>query len=647
MRLGALLIAVVALVPGCYRLGMIPPPCPAEGGPAWHRYTTEHFELETDVDEAEGRNVAIELETLRSAILRSAWGDAPGPPRRFRVVLLYSQGEMERYQPPRWFGQMKTMMLGRYVPHRMGPFVLSYAGARDEMRRVVVHELSHFVSHYYLPALPRWMDEGFATYFESVEVSPNGVTIGRPSRMDDFFSMNGRPSIQGIVNWSPLQVLNPRGFYGGASVLVFYLLNARPKEFVAYQEYLRSGRSAPDAWDKAFHGRSPSDLEPDLLAYVRGGHYTVRTLPLPEVAAPSTTTLSDAEVHVLRSVLFSVDPTPDRLREMRREADEALRQDSHNGNALALEISNAADAAEQKRLAERAVDLAPDNGWVWFAKGSLPSESPSDVERSVAALKRASVLLPDSATILTALGAALRRGSRFAEALATLDHAVALEPGAMAAHEERGKVLGVLHRCPDAVRELDLALQLAPEGLPGKQTVSDLKAARDGIVLDCSDRGRVAQEPIIATTNLAMVRIDLARFERCASSQTAMRELAQDCLVMELDIVPTVDVAPQDSLTVSEIRDVRIEGRSYAERTSAELNRTFEPVTEINNLDRRAGQGLSEARKFKGVTLRVFLWGARLPDAGSCAIEFEVGWDLHTVKALIQAPMERLARARP
>lgn len=63
---------------------------------------------------------------------------------------------------------------GFYSPYLRQVFVYRH----DDFMRTLVHEMSHCFMHYNMgPMVPRWLNEGVAVFFESMEVKYNEVTV--------------------------------------------------------------------------------------------------------------------------------------------------------------------------------------------------------------------------------------------------------------------------------------------------------------------------------------------------------------------------------------------------------------------------------------------------------------------------------------
>src|SRR6476620_4310866 len=87
---------------GCLALGCIAPASlpktPANGGPAWHELTTEHFVIDSDLEPAEAAVVANQLENLRKVMSETVFGGPPpaGPPARVLSLRRDEYGHFDR-----------------------------------------------------------------------------------------------------------------------------------------------------------------------------------------------------------------------------------------------------------------------------------------------------------------------------------------------------------------------------------------------------------------------------------------------------------------------------------------------------------------------------------------------------------------------
>src|SRR6185503_20000450 len=123
-------------------------------------------------DAAGATGMARSMEADRSA-LAAFWGLEFDPADRLEVVVFADR-----------------QSLADFAGHGVGGYVVE--GPRGPLlvmalngvggKAVASHELSHHLIAQALQRQPRWLGEGLATYFESVQIEPSGtaVTFGKP-----------------------------------------------------------------------------------------------------------------------------------------------------------------------------------------------------------------------------------------------------------------------------------------------------------------------------------------------------------------------------------------------------------------------------------------------------------------------------------
>ncbi|HEY4395865.1 MAG TPA: hypothetical protein VGP64_17490, partial [Polyangia bacterium] len=188
MRLSILLLAAAASAgaAGCATL----PACPAKGGPRWRELTTRNVTLRTDLDETEARETIRRLEEIRAALLAVFWPGAAPPAVQTNAVAMRSIRELtaftrDPHSPPQVWGFRRTDP----------PFepIITFAGTDARSFRVLVHELVHDLSSWYVPIQPAWFAEGFATFLETAAYDrETGVfEFGRPASERARSSLGG------------------------------------------------------------------------------------------------------------------------------------------------------------------------------------------------------------------------------------------------------------------------------------------------------------------------------------------------------------------------------------------------------------------------------------------------------------------------
>ena len=225
------------------------PPCPARGGPAWTEWTSAHFVLMTDLDEADARAALRGFEELRAAVLVAAWRRAPEPRGRLAVVAFRSDSERRVFVRPGF--------VAAFIATKAQQGLIVKSGAeRDE---IVTHALVLALAyHYGLEGKAAWFDEGLARYLESLRLEPDGtLTYGD---VDDVIFRNvTRGLLASFENlWEPVTPATRQSFIVTSWLAVHYLFNNEPERFLDFQRRLLLTSDARAAWRAAFPGSRPA-----------------------------------------------------------------------------------------------------------------------------------------------------------------------------------------------------------------------------------------------------------------------------------------------------------------------------------------------------------------------------------------------------
>src|SRR5256885_6762901 len=85
---------------------------PSQGGAAWAEYSSEHFRLQTDMDDAAARATLKDVEERRSGLIRAAFHGVEVPAQSTRIVALRDGYELRAFMP--------GYILGYFVPDAFG-----------------------------------------------------------------------------------------------------------------------------------------------------------------------------------------------------------------------------------------------------------------------------------------------------------------------------------------------------------------------------------------------------------------------------------------------------------------------------------------------------------------------------------------------
>jgi hypothetical protein len=319
------------------------PPCPAAGGPTWTELESAHFRLRTDEDAAAGRAALTDLEQLQAALLMAVFGVPPDLDTGKLPVVVVDRG---------WTDFAPRQVDGYFTYALFQPLIVMVAGSQLHRQDLIKHELVHYLSHMVMPHQPRWLAEGLATYYETIEYEADSarLTVGRPSpgRLRDAQHLSVS-SIESIFTAPTVDSEDAR-FYGAAWITLHFLMNHRAVALESYEKALRDGASPEVAWTTAFGAETPAQLAFEVRQYLDGGQYEILVykFPPPRLTAPIERRLTDADTHSTRALLYltgartrslspelalgSDDPRP----AAKRELDEALRQDPAHVRSRAI-----------------------------------------------------------------------------------------------------------------------------------------------------------------------------------------------------------------------------------------------------------------------------------------------------------------------
>ena len=398
-------------------------------------------------------------------MLAMLWPGAPDPPIRTEVVVLRSRIELmvfvrDPHVPP--------LLWGLKSERPPLPAFLLFAGTDFRTMSTLVHELAHDLSEWFLPMQPLWYSEGVATFLETLRYDrSNGrAQIGEPSwnRYRDSAGSRGLSALDLLGERSLPQGEKGAEFEDRSWLLVHYLINKQPEAFARLQTELLGLKPPPQAWSTAMPDLPPSKLD-DALDKYRSGHYETQAwkvyFPVPAI---SVRTLTDAEAHAVRALLFETGAAPGVAPDSvaaQKEIAEALEADAFNVEALAQRFfwfSPVGRPQDRASLAQRAVSAHPDEWIAWL----MVADTAATERAKRTALARGLGLAPHQAHLLTAMARLNAMTGKWEEAL--LFAAQATQSGARrwGALALRMEALAHLGKCREA-GDLAGALQtLAP-----------------------------------------------------------------------------------------------------------------------------------------------------------------------------------------
>jgi len=390
---------------------------------AWLRMTSPHFELYTNAGDRTGRQTLRRLEEIRHVF--QEWSSARAAPLPVRVFAFASEREFRAFRP----GQ-NTRGFYQSGPDR--DYIVMVNG--EDGYRVLFHEYIHLVLNHSSASLPRWLEEGTAEFYSTLEAAGERMLVGRviPSHVRVLASRGWlrAAELAGVDRDSEYYNEQEKaGVFYAQSWALAHMLNLSPryrKHLPQFAELLEQAEPAGAAFQKAF-GRSLEEALGDLKAYVgnrRFGIAEVYWRPPPEMETEAST-LSDEQAELAQVELLLRVGRPQeaekRLKKLPAEGGEVM-------TALGLFHLSQKRNREAMEHLKRAMETggAPSNAYFEYAM--LLREQGGDAAEVDRYLKEAVGRNPKHAEAHFLLGLRASEQGRQEEAVRWLEQAVAVLP---------------------------------------------------------------------------------------------------------------------------------------------------------------------------------------------------------------------------
>jgi tetratricopeptide (TPR) repeat protein len=432
------------------------PECAAHGGSPWLELTSQHFVVTTNLAPAEARAAAVQLEHARASILAAfPTGEAPV----LDAVIFESAAQLHELSG--------DPLLDAALAHdRRGPLLLTgNAGSLFGVTqlRAMLHELAHHFSAGVLRRWPRWFEEGFAIYLETITLDPDAKTVVRGAahqeRLDQVTRWGVLP-VKSLWAWD----VEPDRHNGleehraaSSWFWVHFFVNEHRPMLDRFMRSLAEGEEPGAAWTAAFGTLTPEVMAAEATAYLARQQTRSQKMDVSQLnTSLSERTVPDAEVHAVLSRAAAATGAWPRAR---AEARAAMALNPHDLKALEQDVvtqeSPEARAAAARALTEAAPGLAA--GWLLLGL-SLPA---NDALRGQA-LEKALELDPQSVTAAIELAAFRCAEGRCPEGVALAERAVSLAPGDARVHASAASVFLQAGQCAKAQVSQQRALETLP-----------------------------------------------------------------------------------------------------------------------------------------------------------------------------------------
>lgn len=263
------------------------PASPLRAESRWIRLQTPHFDVVSEAPAEKSREALLRFEQLRLAMTNGLF---PGRinPLPTRILMLIGSERVTRIVTDGREGGLGVD--GGYVNGASDNFIVM--DIEDDLRsgfRVSQHEYIHLLARNQSRFWPLWLNEGFASCFESAVVEKKRIVFGKPmQRIAEILREKRGLDLEQVFGFRTsaelfrLPTTQSRWFYPQSWLLTHYLLFGLPPEEEAkmgrFFLALGSGSDSAEAFQKAF-GWTVPELQKRLDAYADRGRFRFREMP--------------------------------------------------------------------------------------------------------------------------------------------------------------------------------------------------------------------------------------------------------------------------------------------------------------------------------------------------------------------------------
>jgi hypothetical protein len=343
----------------------------------WYAVETSHVTLYTDLDSARAGDLARNIE-LRHRVLGEIYAGmlAPGrSPPSARIVVVHLESCLDLR--PLWGDNVsgQAAITADFVRRRM---LLTCEERHDVTDVVITHELAHQMNFHFFPALPPWLEEGLATYFQSLFIDRDRIVLGDYPLTHHRRAVK-RPDLDVLraMSYPELRALDDG--YVSAWRAVHMLATGSDdyrRRFLRLLRGIGDGTSDAAAWDAAFGDLAQDGLDTAYRTHFQRGHHDVWAMPYHRQPAPEVQPrpLSAGEIHDvwIQTVATFGRPGTDHAGQQVAAAERAVPNWTGAGYWWAvLAVQDGRPDREVEDLLRRHVARAPDDVRGWTALMSM------------------------------------------------------------------------------------------------------------------------------------------------------------------------------------------------------------------------------------------------------------------------------------
>ena len=423
---------------------------PAWAKDKWINLTTKNFNIVSNADERDTRELAQKLEQFRF-VFSQLFNIKAADSVPVTVMVFKSDSAFTPFKPL-YNGKPKN--LAGYFQQGRDENVIALNISGNELRpmAVIFHEYTHLLTSFSVREWPLWLSEGMAEVYSTFDVKKNEVTLGAPVSNHVFLLRDNKlmslAGLFGVDHKSPEYNEGKKQgiFYAQSWALAHYLMfgdkSVRQPQLVKFVDLVMSGTAPDDAFREALKTDYVS-IEKELRHYVGKDSYSGVLYRLPSTQVETEMAvrpLDEAEVQFyLGNLLFRTRRADESEAYFKRaaELDPTLARPYEGLGFLAMQRNRYAEAKEQFK---KAIANGSRNHLVHYhyadalrhdgTEGGLNARlTPDQVNTIVEELKASIKLMPTFAYSYALLGfVRLEADENLEEGAQMMKQALRLEP---------------------------------------------------------------------------------------------------------------------------------------------------------------------------------------------------------------------------
>jgi hypothetical protein len=187
-------------------------------GERWRAVSSDHFVLYTERSFPTYRYYLNRLEDTYAGLSRAFFSGVEVP--RVEVLLLSDEDYVARFRPE----TAGVFTVSTSAPG--GLLVLRESPHRVVVHEVAAHELVHRFIEARYPSMPVWLNEGIASYLETIRVEGGEVQVGRLSALIDGFKLSDLMPLRALAlaDHQTFHGKDEKAMYHSATEFVRFLL---------------------------------------------------------------------------------------------------------------------------------------------------------------------------------------------------------------------------------------------------------------------------------------------------------------------------------------------------------------------------------------------------------------------------------------